>query len=55
MRQKISEDGSGGIIGVSKAGEVAFSFNTYRMAWAIRTQDKIQYGIDPGLTLEHDA
>ncbi|CAG0916687.1 unnamed protein product [Notodromas monacha] len=48
MRLRIDGDGYGGAIAVNKNGDVAYSFNTYRMSWAIRRRDEIRFGINRG-------
>ncbi|XP_012943018.1 isoaspartyl peptidase/L-asparaginase [Aplysia californica] len=40
--------GAGGVIVISKKGEVCHSFTTSRMAWASVTQGTLKSGIDPG-------
>ncbi|CAL1546159.1 unnamed protein product [Lymnaea stagnalis] len=43
--------GAGGVIVISKDGEVAHHFTTSRMAWAHITKGNLVYGIDPGVEL----
>jgi hypothetical protein len=44
--------GSGGVVVVSKTGEVAATFTTERMAWAWVKDGQLHYGLDPGQQLK---
>lgn len=41
--------GAGGVVTIHKGGSLAHSFTTSRMAWSQVTQEKLSYGIDPGV------
>ena len=47
MASKIP-DADGGVIGISRDGNVGFQFNSRRMAWAYGRGNELHYGIERG-------
>jgi len=40
--------GAGGLIAISKNGDIGYHFTTERMAWAYASDDLVTSGLDPG-------
>eukprot|EP00794_Sanderia_malayensis_P000150 gene150-762_t len=52
--QELGEEtvGTGGVVCIDNKGNIGHAFSTYRMGWALITENGIQYGVDQGECLK---